>query len=277
VRFRWWLVVQVFAAVAGLGCGGKPEAKKPAAAVAKPAPKPAVLVGSIRLEPGRELPSFDPAAMERSVLAHVKAGSQFPDVCSPAKPEDRMPVRLTPDGKLTGVMLAASEFSHSLTTPPAVHAARIRDCRLTPSMIVARVGDTLRISNETNFPMMPGVSVTSFNEALTVGSTRDVKLDKMGVQVVMCGFSAPCGRTDVVVVAHSYTAVTDDKGEFRIENFPADETVRINAWHPLFFDTFQSVRVGQGEEKRIELVLTPRPPPEPPKPVVREPGVIYPD
>jgi hypothetical protein len=81
----------------------------------------------------------------------------------------------------------------------------------------------------------------------------------------------------VIILAHPFAAATDEKGEFRIENFPADETLRVNAWHPLFFDVFDNVRVERGEEKRIELVLTPKPPPEPPKRLVPTPGIIPPD
>src|SRR4249919_1790958 len=99
--------------------------------------------------------------------------------------------------------------------------------------------------------MMPGMTSDSFNQTLLEGSSRDVPLDIGGVKAVTCGFSAPCGRSDIVVLAHSYAAATDAQGEFRIENFPADETVRLNAWHPLFFDTFINVRVERGEEKRV--------------------------
>jgi hypothetical protein len=257
------------------GCKKKqPEA---ASTAPKPVPKPAVLIGSVRMEAGRELPSYTPDQMERSVLAHVKGGT-FPDVCTPPRVQDRQPVQLTPDGKLSGVMLAASEFSESSEPPPhTVHNLIIRDCRLTPMLVTARIGDSLHIVNETNYPMLPGIGSEPFNETLILGQTRDVKLDLGGVKSVSCGFSSPCGRTDVVVMAHAFHAVTNEKGEFRIENFPADQTVRINAWHPLFFETFVNVRVERGEEKRVELVLTPRPPEEPPKPPPKPaPGEVIP-
>lgn len=255
--------------------------KKPqdgAATQSAPAPKtkPSVLVGSVRIEPGRELPSYTPEQMERTVLAHTKGGT-FPEVCTPPRTEDRQPVRLTPDGKLIGVMLAASEFSQAAPTPPRTHNLTIKDCRLSPMLITARVGDSLHIVNETNFPMLPGIGTEPFNETLIQGQSRDVKLDVGGVKIVSCGFSSPCGRSDVVVVGHPFHAVTDAKGEFRIEDFPADQTVRINAWHPLFFETYQNVRVERGEEKRVELVLTPKPPPEPPKPAPKPaPGEVIP-
>ena len=254
--------------------------KRPQAAEAAPKAeaKPAVRIGSVRMEPGRDLPSYMPDQMERSVLAHTKGGT-FPEVCTPPRLQDRQPVQLTPDGKLIGVMLAASEFSQSSgPAPHAVHTVTIRDCRLTPTLVTARIGDSLKIVNETNFPMLPGIGTEPFNETLIQGQARELKFDVGGVKAISCGFSSPCGRTDVVVVAHPFHAVTNEKGEFRIENFPADQTVRINAWHPLFFETFLNVRVERGEEKRVELVLTPKPPPEPPKPPPKPaPGEVIPE
>ena len=268
----------------GLGCvvllalvGGcrKKEPPKPTPTVSAPKKK-AVLVGSVRFE-GDELPMYTPEQMERQVLAHAKGGTT-PDVCSPPKLEDRTPVTLTPDGKLVGVMLAASEFSRrDDPAPPKTLHVVIRDCRLQPRLLLAHIGDTVHISNESPFPLMPGMGYETYNQTLTQGQARDIKLDSGGVKILSCGFSGQCGRTDVVVLAHSQATVTNDKGEFRLEDFPADETVRINAWHPLFFDTYEEVRVSPGEEKRIELVLKPKPPPKPPVPVVKDPNNPSPD
>jgi hypothetical protein len=252
-------------------CGGKKAGDKAAPPVLTVKAAPAVLVGSVRLAPGHELPMFDPEVMERRVLAHVKGGT-FPEMCTPPRLDDRTPVHLTADGKLTGVMLAASEFTHQNTQIPSrVHNVTIRDCRLTPTMIVARIGDVLRVKNEVKFPFMPGLASQTFNQVLQGDETRDIPLDKGGAQAFECGFTAPCGRTDVVVLAHPFAATTDDKGEFRFDDFPADETVQLHVWHPLFLDSMISVRVAHGEQKRVELVLTPAPPPAPPAPKKPEP------
>jgi hypothetical protein len=255
------------------GCRKKEPKPAPTVTVQK---KKAVLIGSVRFE-GDELPMYTNEQMERQVLAHAKGGTT-PDVCSPPKLEDRTPVTLTPDGKLVGVMLAASEFSRrDDPAPPKTLHVGIRDCRLQPKLLLAHVGDTIHISNESPFPLMPGMGFETYNQTLTQGQTRDIKLDTGGVKILSCGFSGQCGRTDVVVLAHSQATVTNDKGEFRLEDFPADETVRINAWHPLFFDTYEEVRVSPGEEKRIELVLKPKPAPKPAVPVVKDPNNPWPD
>jgi hypothetical protein len=277
VRRGTAVVLIAVALSAGFGCRRSARDAAPAASTPAPKPKPAVLVGSVMLEPGRDLPSYLPEQMERQVLAHVKGGT-FPEKCTPPKTEDRQPVRLTADGKLIGVMLAASEFSQAAEpAPPHAHTLHIRDCRIEPRILLARIGDMLHIVNDTEFPMMPGIGSEAFNETLIFGQSRDLQLDTGGVKAVMCGFSSPCGRSDVIVMAHPYVAVTDEHGEFRIENFPADQSVHINAWHPLFHYAVKDVRVERGEEKRIELILTPNPPTPPPAPPVRDPNMIYPD
>jgi hypothetical protein len=265
VRYDKWVVLALAGALLA-GCK-KDEEKSGSSSAMKVKKPPAVVVGSVRFE-GDELPTYSWEQMERQVLAHAKGGT-LPDVCSPPKLEDRTPVSLTADGKLVGVMLAASEFSRrDDPAPPKTLSATIRDCRLAPKMMVAHVGDTLHISNESPFPLMPGLGFETYNQTLTDGQSRDIKLEQGGVKILSCGFSGQCGRTDIVVMAHSQATVTNLQGEFRFDDFPADETVRLNAWHPLFFDTYVEVRVSPGEEKRIELVLTPKPPPKPPAPPV---------
>jgi hypothetical protein len=230
--------------------GGAPEA--PSAAGAS-------LIGTIKLEEGASLPQYRPEDMERRVLAHIQGGT-FPEVCSPAKLNDRTPVREGPEGNLIGVMVAASQFSKSTPREPRTYDIVIKDCRLTPRLVVGQVGDSIRLSSEVSYPLLPTYGANAYNETLIPGQSKVLKLDKPGVDNVMCGFTAPCGRTDVVVVHHPVFAVTDDTGSFKIENFPADETVKLSAWHPLFNETHISVKLAKGETKSVELRLTPLPP-----------------
>jgi hypothetical protein len=60
-----------------------------------------------------------------------------------------------------------------------------------------------------------------------------------------------------VVLNHSLYVVTDAKGHFRIEDFPTDQAVKLNAWHPLFKEQAVDVTVHAGETKHVEIVITP--------------------
>jgi hypothetical protein len=210
----------------------------------------------VRLAEGAEVPSYPSETMERTVLQGTH-NAPLPESCSPPKTTDRQPVQVTPDGLLSHVMIVATGFSHQPQRPPRVHEVSIEDCRLTPSLVVAMKGDTLRVRNTVNYPFMPTYRERGMARTLSPGQTYDVALDKPGVQPLLCGFTAPCGRTDVVVLLHPLYATTGVQGNFKLEGLPPDEDLTINAWHPLFQESKLQVRLGSGEHKTVELVLTP--------------------
>jgi len=194
------------------GCRKKQPKPAPTVTVQK---KKAVLIGSVRFE-GDELPMYTNEQMERQVLAHAKGGTT-PDVCSPPKLEDRTPVTLTPDGKLVGVMLAASEFSRrDDPAPPKTLHVGIRDCRLQPKLLLAHVGDTIHISNESPFPLMPGMGFETYNQTLTQGQTRDIKLDTGGPSSVSATEGGSLGGEDPLEtklsLAEEFRAIGDLEG-----------------------------------------------------------------
>jgi hypothetical protein len=216
-----------------------------------------VLEGVVRLAPGHEVPSYAPEQMEAKVLDHAKDAPE-PETCTPPRTTDRQPVLATGDGALSNILLAPSQFSQHVQRAPQVHEVSIEDCRLKPSFVAAMKGDLLRVRNTLNYPFMPAYAQDGMARTLLPGQTYDAPLDKPGVNSLRCGFTAPCGRTDVVVMLHPLYAVTNGEGKFRFDDFPADENVVLSAWHPLFEETKVQVRVQAGEHKTIEVVLTPR-------------------
>jgi hypothetical protein len=233
------------------GRGGATADQKAPAERAKP-----VVEGVVRLAPGAELPSYAPEQMEKKLFQKL-APEAPPSSCTPPKKADRQPVKLTPDGALAGVMLAPSGFSHQPQRAPQVHDVTIDDCRLTPSLVVALKGDSLRVTNRVNFAFMPSYEAAAAVRSLIPGQTYDVPLNAQGVKPLLCGFTAPCGRTDVVVLLHPFYVVTDAQGHFRFDDFPTGEEVSLSAWHPLFQESRVTLRVEPGEHKQLELVLTP--------------------
>lgn len=263
-------VLVVAALVGAGGCGDCAGARRvepraaPKPKPASPAPSNAAWVeGSVRLAEGYDVPAYLPEDMEKKVLTRMERAA-LPDVCTPAKTIDRQPVRLTSDGLLSGVMLAVSQFSRQPSRPPVTHEVIIRDCRLEPALVVAMKGDTLRIRNDVDYPFMPGLLRDPVARTLSRGQVYDLPLTAPGVTPVACGFTAPCGRSEVVVMLHPLYAITDAAGNFRFEDFPAGETVTLSAWHPLFLESRLEVHVERGEHKRLELTLTPlAPAPQP--------------
>lgn len=237
-------------------CGA--EKKQPEGVATAPSKGTKSLVtGFVRLADGYELPGYALSDMERKVLDHAQRGA-WPESCTPPKDADRKPVKLTSDGALVGVMVAASGFHNATPRPPKVHEVTIEDCRLTPSLVVAVKGDSMVLRNAVDFPFMPTFGPTAVARTLTPGQKFDIDLDRGGVESVLCGFTAPCGRTDVITVYHPVYAVTGADGRFTIEDFPADQTIDLNAWHPLFEEAKISLSVGVGETKEVEITLTPK-------------------
>lgn len=248
-----------------LACSGGADKKAPPKAEPAPIDRPvaqaepfAVLTGTVRLA-SPEVPAFTDAEMERQILDHVKRGA-LPDECSPPKIVDRRPLQLTDEGKLSGVVVAVSNFKkHPPKRKPIVHEATIRDCRLTPRIILAQQGDTLRIKSEVKYPFMPGYGPPSPLSTLIAGQSKDIVLTTLGASPLSCGFTAPCGRTDVIVLSHTMAAVTDAEGNFRIDSFPPGERVTVTAWHPLLQQSEIQLEAAPGETKNVELVVNPIP------------------
>jgi hypothetical protein len=260
-------------------CGGEAAPASGGAATPKPSepakPSTGIVSGIVRLAPGATLPSYTVEQMEKQVLTQAERAKP-PEACSPPKLNDRTPVALGDDGALIGVVIAASGFSKPPSArPPQTLEVQIVDCRLTPKIVLAQVGDTLRVRNQVDYPFMPAYGAVDTVKTLIPGQTYDVVIDKPGVATVACGFTSPCGRTDVVTLQHTFAALSDDKGGFRFDTFPADEPITLSAWHPAFQEATVEVVVGAGEDKRVELVLTPAPQaaaPVAPAPVAPAPG-----
>jgi len=249
-----WLMVGLMSLYCA--CGGNDDAESRKKAKVTTTESLAVVTGRIRMAEGFSLPSYAPEDMERKVLL-VGAGS-MPDMCSPAKESDRKPVALTPEGFLQGIVVAASNFTGATPRPPQTHTVTIKDCRLTPSTVLATKGDMMVLRNEVQFPFMPTFGPSASARTLMPKQKMEIPLDRAGVESVLCTLSAPCGRTDVLTFNHSLSALSDHEGRFRIEHFPVDQAVTLNAWHPLFDEVSIKVTLGAGETKDVELIIAPK-------------------
>ena len=263
----------LFLVFALAACGGRTETPQPAdpAATATAATPPAqpptppalagpsgTIIGIVRLADGAEVPSWPAQAMPHPPGSQV----QRPDLCGPPKLTDTQSARLDAANRgLSGVLVAPSDFDRAPTPVPATHQVAIRGCTLDPPFLVATLGDTLHLTNATNYPFLPtGGEGPGITQALMKDQTRDFSLDRVGPRTIGCNaFGLACGRTDVMTMAHPLHAVTARNGSYRIENVPANQDLRLHAWNPLFRETVVPVRLAAGETKTIDIVLTPAP------------------
>ena len=218
----------------------------------------ASLSGRLRLAEGAQLPAYTALDFVRRTL-HQHDLPAPPAECAAAIEDARTPVRLSPDRSLSGVVIAASDFTRVRERAPKIHKVAIEHCRLKPAIVAAMGGDQILLENRDRFAFEPLIGPTYVGSPLERGDERRVPLAPGGVDSILCSLGAPCGRTDLVVFYHPVHAVTDTEGRFRIDNFPASELVRVVAWHPLFEEKESFVWLEPGEKSSIELDLTPKP------------------
>lgn len=234
-----------------LACQSKPEERK-----LRRGPV-GTLVGEALLAPDSPLPAYTPIDLVRRPL-RVHSLPDPPQECAAANEAARTAVTLTPEGRLRGVVIAASDFTRVHERKPKHHKLQIEGCRLRPTIIAAQGGDTLELENHDDYPFEPLLGPAYEARALKRGKTVELPLVASGIDIVQCSLGAPCGRADVLVFHHPVHAVTDDTGQFRIENFPAGELVRVSAWHPLFEPTETFVWIDPGQQTTVKLQLTPK-------------------
>lgn len=124
-------------------------------------------------------------------------------------------------------------------------------CMYKPSVLGIRAGQTLHILNGDgtmhNVHAMPK-SNTGFNVGMaTKGNTKDRKFDhaEMGIHI-KCDVH-PWMNAYINVMDHPYFAVTDNKGNYKIDGLPAGEYT-VQTWHhnPKVGSKTQKVTVKDG-------------------------------
>ncbi|MDQ3037498.1 MAG: hypothetical protein M3Y87_34205 [Myxococcota bacterium] len=250
---RVLVVVLALVALSGCDCAGEPGATGTSATADRPAGDTGFIEGIVRLADGAEIPQYPENPLQAA------GRSPIPDDCTPPREADRTPVTVADEtGGLIGLSIVgtgAEEGNWPRAEEPVVHEVVIRDCRITPSILVATRGDRVRISNETAYPFFPEIG-EGILQALLRGEPREVPLERGGVRTIQCGFAAPCGRMELITLYHPIHTVSGPEGRFRLE-VPAEQDVRITAWHPLFQETATTTRVGAGETREVELTIRP--------------------
>ncbi|NLY94139.1 MAG: hypothetical protein GXY23_08920 [Myxococcales bacterium] len=212
------------------------------------------VVGVVRLREGASLPRLAPG--------HAGSAKDPAPSCPRLTDADPTPV-FERDGKLVNVLVSATgnreTFFAALPERTASEVELVigEDCRLSPRLVAAVVGDSLRLRNRSPLAVLPFIGKQGHVESLSSQESRVQVLSERGVHHVGCGVTGYCGSADVVVLAHPVFGVTDETGTFVIDNVPADQDVVLHAWHPLFREATTTVRVGKGERVEVELEIEP--------------------
>jgi len=250
--FRWVALVLLLAGCDGCGSAQEPSSDVEESSGGTEGDGPGVIVGVVRLAEGAETPQYP-----ENPMVPPPGRPDPPDTCPPAQQTDRAPLQPGTERGLGGVLVALHDFSTIPEHEPVIHEMTITDCRLTPRLLVATRGDTLRLTNETDYPFLPNFGSGGIMQAILHERSRNTELDQGGIRTLQCGFAAPCGRAEIVTLYHPLHSVTEPTGRFRIEDVPAGEEVRVSAWHPLVQEASETVTLRPGETREIELVVEP--------------------
>ncbi len=210
-----------------------------------------VVEGVVRLAEGEEPPGYDDSPFDGP------SAGQLPSECAPAHRSDRRPLILDDARGVANVAVGAmgdpSRWPRSDT--PAIREIHIADCRLGPLTLTGTVGDRVRITNEMTYPFMPDIGA-GYLQAVIPDSPMEVPLIQAGVREVHCGFSAPCGRAQLVVFHNPVHTVTTEGGHFRLERAPADQELTLTAYHPLLAaPATATATVAPGQTVHVEIVV----------------------
>lgn len=88
------------------------------------------------------------------------------------------------------------------------------------------------------------------------GEVRDYTFSKAGEVVLLCNVHSEM-ISYIIVLENPYFAVTDEKGNFKIENIPSG-TCLLRTWHEKMKSDPQEVIIAKGEIKEIHLELKKR-------------------
>ena len=216
----------------------------------------ASLLGEVRLAPGARLPEYASVDLARRPL-RMHSPPTPPSECDAANQRARTPVQRSDSGGLSGIAVGASDFTRTPHRKPREHRVVIEHCQLQPTLVAATSGDTLTIENRDDYAFEPLVG-PSYAATPLAPHARVKRSLEPGIDAIQCSLGAPCGRSDLLVFMHPVHAVTDALGNFRVDNLPAQELVRITAWHPLFEPSELFVWLEPGEQRHVVLDLQPK-------------------
>ena len=130
-------------------------------------------------------------------------------------------------------------------------------CRFVPHVVSATLGQTLAIHNGDPFLHDTHATLgsrTLFNVGILSGHTVKQPLLEAGMIDLNCNVRHTWMHGYAFVAEHTYHAVTDAEGRFRIDNLPGGQWT-LRAWHEMLGSTDREVRVMPGEARDVEINL----------------------
>jgi plastocyanin len=132
-----------------------------------------------------------------------------------------------------------------------------RNLKFIPTVVAVMVGESVDFPNNDQswHNVYSKGGANDFDLGLyPPGKIRSKKFDKPGVSRILCN-AHPDMEAFVVVKDHPFFSVTDNRGNYQIENVPLGR-VRVQTWYPNFevrSETVEIVRDGEVFALNVEL------------------------
>ncbi len=131
-----------------------------------------------------------------------------------------------------------------------------RNCAFVPHVQVAPIGSEILLLNSD--PILHDVharlgSETLFNVGLPTWRQVKKRLTRTGIIAIQCEVLHTWMSAYILVTSSPYFAVSDEKGEFVIEDVPAG-TREIKVWHEKLGTQLKTVTLTAGTTLRVDLV-----------------------
>jgi len=132
-----------------------------------------------------------------------------------------------------------------------------RNLKFIPTVVAVMVGESVDFPNNDKswHNVYSKGGANDFDLGLyPPGKTRSKKFDKPGVSRILCN-AHPDMEAFVVVKDHPFFSVTDNRGNYQIENVPLGK-VRVQTWYPnleVRTETVEIVRDGEVFALNVEL------------------------
>jgi plastocyanin len=132
-----------------------------------------------------------------------------------------------------------------------------RNLKFIPTVVAVMVGESVDFPNNDKswHNVYSKGGANDFDLGLyPPGKTRSKKFDKPGVSRILCN-AHPDMEAFVVVKDHPFFSVTDNRGNYQIENVPLGK-VRVQTWYPnleVRSETVEIVRDGEVFALNVEL------------------------
>lgn len=177
------------------------------------------------------------------------------EFCGPQVPNESLLVG--PQGGLQNVVVTIPKARGEIMASPAKSLVLDnRNCAFVPHVQVAPIGSEILLLNSD--PILHDVharlgSETLFNVGLPTWRQVTKRLTRTGLIAIHCEVLHTWMSAYIVMTSSSYFALTDEKGEFVIEDVPAG-TREIKVWHEKLGTQLKTVTLAAGTTLHVDVV-----------------------